>query len=145
MFELVNRNDDGNILTQQGCKNTKSRKAVIDALERAKSPVSAEEIFFDIKENNKSTNLSTVYRTLDLMESKGLVEKTVMPDGKARFELTGYGHRHHLICTSCHKTVYIEKCPLQSLEKDVGRETSFDITGHRLEFYGLCPDCRKNK
>lgn len=132
-----------NILTQQGCRNTKSREAVISVLERSHKPVSAEDIFLEIKKRGATTNLSTVYRTLELMESKGLVSKTLMPDGKARFELTGDEHRHHLICTHCSKMVAIDFCPLQTLQKDVGDKTSFAITGHKLEIYGVCPECKK--
>lgn len=131
------------ILSQIGCKNTKSRKAVIEVLGNAESPISAEDIFLRMKEVGTSANLSTVYRTLDLMESKDLVCKTVMGDGKARYELTGDGHRHHLVCTNCHKSVPIDVCPLEKLEKDVGKKTDFDITGHKLELYGICPKCKK--
>lgn len=133
----------GNILTKKGCKNTKSREAIIGVLEKAEAPISAEEIFIRVKESGSSANLSTVYRTLELMESKGLVEKTIINDNKARFELTGDRHKHHLICTGCMKMVAIDICPLEALERDVGSKTKFDITGHRLELYGLCPECKK--
>jgi len=88
-------------------------------------------------------NLSTVYRTLDLMESKSVVNKIVMMDGKARYELTVDGHRHHLVCTNCHKSVPIDFCPLENMEKDIGMRSDFDITGHKIEIYGICPNCKK--
>ena len=58
------------ILAKIGCKNTKSRKAVVEILQSAENPLSAEDIFFAVKKQGSSVNLSTVYRTLDLMESK---------------------------------------------------------------------------
>jgi len=131
------------ILAKIGCKNTKPRKTVIEVLESTDNPLSAEDIFLRIKELGESVNLSTVYRTLDLMENKSLVNKTVMSDGKARYELTVDGHRHHLVCTNCHKSVPIDFCPLEKLEKDIGEKNDFDITGHKLEIYGLCPKCKK--
>jgi Fur family transcriptional regulator, ferric uptake regulator len=140
---MIKDQSNDNILTQQGCKNTKSRKAVLFVLEEANSPVSAEEIFFRIMEKGNSANLSTVYRTLELLEKKCLVDKITMGDGKARFELTGDGHKHHLICTNCHKMVLINECPFKTLEKDVEVKTQFDITGHKLELYGVCPECKK--
>lgn len=141
----MNRNKGkDNILTRQGCKNTKSRRAVILALENAGSPLAVEEIFIIIKELGASINISTVYRVLDLMERKGLVNKTLMVDGKARYELTGDGHKHHLICTNCHRMIPIDMCPLEKLEEDVVKKTNFDITGHKLELYGVCPECKKN-
>ncbi|MCX7746834.1 MAG: transcriptional repressor [Clostridia bacterium] len=134
---------EDNILTKKGCKNTKSRKAVIHVLEKAEAPMSAEEIYLSVKGLGTSVNLSTVYRTLELMESKGLVNKSIMSEGKARYELSGEGHRHHLICTNCNKMVPIEVCPIEALEDKVGKKTNFEITGHKLEFYGVCPECKK--
>ncbi|HOM01726.1 MAG TPA: transcriptional repressor [Acetivibrio sp.] len=131
------------ILAKIGCKNTKSRKAVVEILQSAENPLSAEDIFFAVKKQGSSVNLSTVYRTLDLMESKSLVNKIVMGDGKARYELTVDGHRHHLVCTNCHKSVPIDFCPLEKMEKDIGMRNDFDITGHKLEIYGICPKCKK--
>lgn len=135
--------NDENILTRKGCKNTKSRKIIIDILEKSNIPVSAEDIYLRIKDSGGTANLSTVYRNLELMESKGLVSKTSMSDGKARYELTGDGHKHHVICTNCHKMIPIDLCPIEGLEQDVKKKTSFDITGHKLELYGICPDCKK--
>lgn len=131
------------ILAKIGCKNTKPRKTVIEVLESTNKSLSAEDIFIRIKELGESVNLSTVYRTLELMETKSLVNKTVMGDGKARYELTVDGHRHHLVCTNCHKSVLIDFCPLEKLEKDISEKNNFDITGHRFEIYGLCPECKK--
>lgn len=133
-----------NIFTAKGCKNTRSRKAIAEVLGKAEQPVTAEEIFFGIREMGATTNLSTVYRTLELMEEKGLTVKTMMGDGKARYELTGDGHRHHLICIGCHKMVPIEGCPLEELAADLGKKNNFNITGHKLELYGFCPKCSRD-
>jgi Fur family ferric uptake transcriptional regulator len=134
----------GNILSEKGFKNTKSRKAVISALENMQTAASADDILKCIKETGFSINLSTVYRTLDLMESKGLVEKTLMGDNRARYELKYGEHTHHIICTGCKKIVPIDVCPIEALEKDIVNKTSFDITGHKLELYGICPKCKKD-
>lgn len=124
-------------------RKTKSRLAVLEMLEKEEAPVSAEEIFFKLKQQGLGTNLSTVYRTLEMLEGKGMIEKAVITDGKARFQLSR-GHRHHIICTACNKVMPIEGCPLKELEQNVCKTTSYDITGHKLELYGLCPQCKKN-
>lgn len=138
----LSKMDDDNIFARNGCKNTKSRKAVVGVLRKAKAPVSADEILACIKEQGETVNLSTVYRTLELLGAKGLTSKTMMNSGKARYELVGNGHRHHLICTNCSKIVPIGSCPLESIEKNIKSETRFDITGHMLELYGICPECK---
>jgi Fur family transcriptional regulator, ferric uptake regulator len=145
VFRMDKEQNTGNILTEHGCKNTRSRKAVIGVLEHIDAPISAEDIYLRVKESGSSINLSTVYRILELMEDMKLASKTVMSDGKARYELTGDGHRHHLICTNCHKVVPIDVCPIEELQKNVIQKTNFNITGHRLELYGVCPECKKSK
>ena len=131
-------------LLNDGCRKTKSRLAVFEILEKEEAPITAEEIFIKLKQQGLGTNLSTVYRTLEMLESKGTIEKAVITDGKARFQLSR-GHRHHILCTACNKVIPIEGCPLEELEKSVCKDTSFDITGHKLELYGICPECKKVK
>ena len=131
-----------NILTQKGCKKTKARAAVVDILEAALQPVTAEDIYIKIKKLGLAVNLSTVYRNLDLMESKELVEK-VIGGSKAMYILTGGSHKHHLICTGCRRVVSVNICPFKNMENEVVKETEFDITGHKLELYGVCPECKK--
>ncbi len=133
------------ILSQIGCKNTKSRKKIIEVLTGAEVPLSAEEIFLNVRKSGSTTNLSTVYRTLDLLESKGLLEKSIMSDGRARFKLVLEGHKHHITCINCYKSIPINTCPIELFEKDLVDTTDFNITGHKLEVYGLCPKCRKGE
>jgi Fur family transcriptional regulator, ferric uptake regulator len=133
------------ILSGKGCKNTRSRTAVVEVLEKAEMPVTAEDIFLKLKELGTSTNLSTVYRTLELLESKALLEKSIMTGSKARYQLVCNGHRHHVVCTGCHKMISIVGCPLEVIEKNISETTKFDITGHKLELYGLCPDCKNQE
>ncbi|HHW00023.1 MAG TPA: transcriptional repressor [Clostridiaceae bacterium] len=140
---MTKKVDNENIISRQGYRNTKSRAAVVEILENAEIPLSAEDIYLRMKESGRSASLSTVYRILELMENNRLVERTSVNNNKAMFTLVRSGHKHHLICTSCHKMVALGGCPLKGLESDISRETQFDITGHRLEVYGICPECRK--
>lgn len=135
---------ENNILTEQGYKNTRSRRAILNILEHSDRPLTAEDIFIKAREYGSMVNLSTIYRNLELMEKNNLIEKTIINDGKARYELSGEKHRHHLVCINCNKMVTIENCPLEKLAKEVGHTTKFDITGHRLELYGVCPECKKS-
>jgi Fur family ferric uptake transcriptional regulator len=51
-------------------------------------------------------------------------------------------HHHHLVCSGCGRVLDFTGCSLADLEQKLSQETNFDINGHLLEFYGLCPDCR---
>ena len=135
--------EQDNTLSKKGYKITKAREAVMHVLENSESPVSAEEIYINIRNMGQSVNLSTVYRTLELLEKKGFAMKEHIGDGKARYELNRDVHKHHIICTSCRDRVSIDICPLQELHMDLGAKTQFDITGHKLELYGICPKCKR--
>ena len=52
------------------------------------------------------------------------------------------GHRHHLVCSDCGTVVAFTRCPVDELVRDLSRDTDFDIHGHLLEVFGVCPDCR---
>ncbi len=88
-----------NLSALSGYKKTKSRQAVIKILEDAHKPYTAEEIFLKLKEKGVSANLSTIYRTLDLLESKNLISKSLINEGKGRYEFIKEIHGHHLVWT----------------------------------------------
>lgn len=134
------------ILKQTGLKNTKHRNSVLDILVNCNHPLTVEQIFFALKEKNISINLSSVYRTLECLVAKGLLVKSnIHGDNKGLFEFYRREHRHHLICSECRKIISIEGCPLEAYEKLLQEKTGFDVTGHRLEIYGYCEDCKVTK
>ena len=62
---------------------------------------------------------------------------------KYGFTLHSLGHRHHLICLRCHRVIEVEHCPMADFEEKLAEQTDFSIVGHNLEWYGYCPECRK--
>jgi len=132
------------ILQGSGLKATRQRLDVLGELERADKPVSAEELYLHLRGAGGGINLSTVYRVLDALSACGIAH-AVRPVGsdKALFELVGDEHRHYLVCTSCRRMQAVGHCPLESFEELVARENGFVVTGHRLDIYGICPDCRQ--
>lgn len=139
----MNEKKYGERLRQEGLKITKHRSAILEMIENSESPLSADEIYLKLKEGDVCINLSTIYRTLDIFVSKGILAKTGIPDeNKALYEICSSEHKHHLVCTGCRKVVSIEGCPFKEFEKQLQGNNGFDITGHRLEIYGVCPECK---
>jgi Fur family ferric uptake transcriptional regulator len=132
------------ILKREGMKSTRHRNAILLLLEQSKQPMTAEELFISLREKTASINLSTVYRTLDIFVSKNLVIKSTMDDGKARYELYQHEHKHHLFCVGCHKVISIEDCPMGELQEILKKKIDFDVTGHKLEIYGYCHNCKRD-
>ncbi len=130
-------------LKKSGLKNTKHRTAVIEILAQSSQPISAEEIYFMLKESKVDINLSTIYRTLEVFAANDIVTKlNLTGSSKALYEYNMMTHRHYLICIKCKKIVTIEHCPLQDYEALLEKHTDFSIVGHKLDIYGYCPECK---
>ena len=122
-------------------KNTKGRALILSVLKGAKKPMSAEEIYNQLR--NKGLNLSTVYRTLNTFYDCGIVLKEVNKDKENVFTLVRDEHSDHhiLICIKCHKVVQLKGCPYHEVNEKIEEETGFKIQDHNIEIYGVCPDC----
>lgn len=127
----------------EGYKITKQRKAILEVLEYFETPVHAEDIFLKLKDLGMDISLSTVYRNLDMLQKQGLVVKAYMlNEDKARFGLSS--KKNYLVCQECKKIVIIDNCPFEKFKEELIEVHGFDILGHSIEVYGICPDC-KNK
>lgn len=132
------------VLKREGVKSTRHRNAILELLEQSESPLTAEQLFIMLKEKTASINLSTVYRTLDTFASKNLVIKSNrVDDGKIRYELNQHEHKHHLFCVGCHKMISLEECPIGELQRTLKKDLDFEVTGHNLEIFGYCHNCRR--
>ena len=88
---------------------------------------------------------TTVYRSMHLLESIGMVKRFEFGDGVARFELLkegDSGHHHHLVCTRCSGVVEIEECIIEALEAKLAERNGYKAVTHKLEFFGICPECQ---
>lgn len=116
-----------------GYKATPQRMAVLQALVEEQHQ-SLEEIRVRCPE----VGLVTVYRTLDLLGSLGIVRRLDLGDG-ARYELAE-NHHHHLICESCGDISEFDECPLDPELLPTG-SAGFEVRAHSLEVYGRCGAC----
>jgi len=136
-----------NQLVEKGYKLTQQREVTVRVLlEHEKDHFSAEEVFLLVKEQFPEIGLATVYRTLELLSDLQVVEKINFGDGAARFDLRstdGSHHHHHLICTECGKVEEIMEDGLLRLEQQIERQYGFAVTDHRLDFQGVCKECRQ--
>lgn len=132
-----------NRLRHQLRKITGPRKAILEILRKRPHPMTNKEIFAALPKGR--CDLATVYRAMHLLEAIGMVKQFDFGDGIARFELIHEGedsHHHHLVCTCCAEIVEIEECGLDKLEKNIAAKNGFAGVTHKLEFFGLCPDCQ---
>jgi len=114
--------------------------------------LSAKEIYAALHRKDPSIGLTTVYRTLDLINSLGFIHKIIMSKGQARYEFRSDkpdDHHHHLICTRCDRIIDYSEFEKEELdlikrtEARLSRKYKFQIVDHSIEFYGLCDECRQ--
>lgn len=129
-----------NIFKSADLKATKRRMAILLTLEKSSVPMTAEEIYSAVV-NDVNMSLSTTYRALGTLSEKGILLKQLCRDGKTYYQINTSHHKHQLVCTLCSRTIPIEDCPLTTLEEKLTKQTGFSITGHSLEFSGICPKC----
>lgn len=131
-----------NVYKTAGLRHTKQRHDLMNLLKASDVPLSAQDIFSRLVGGGSKLNLSTVYRTLDTLESCKIIRKIVIEsENMALYEYNETGHKHYLICLGCKKIRSIEACPLESYETTLSKETDFVIEGHSLNIYGYCPEC----
>lgn len=130
----------------QGIKWTKQRKSVYTVLQEAVEPLSAMQIYHLVEKlaDGEEYAMSTIYRILAAFEEKGLVSKTTwMGDGAVVYELNRGQHTHYAVCLECHKRIALSNCPFAYIPLEQNT-WDFTVTGHKLELYGYCKDCKKD-
>lgn len=138
-------------LAAEGLRNTEPRRIILDILGRTSRHLSAEDIYFLVRGINPSIGFATVYRTLDLLDRMGIVQKFDFGEGRSRYELISNrdkdSHHHHLVCTSCRKVIDYsnfaeeEKELIKKTEEVLSRKHGFRIKSHIIHFYGICNEC----
>ena len=131
-------------LRGQSHKITGPRAAILEILRKHPHPLTNKEVLAALPKGE--CDLATIYRSMHLLEKMGMVKRFDFGDGAARFELVGEGddgHHHHLVCTRCSEVVEIEECFPSEIEKRIAAANGFEAVTHKLEFFGICPECQQ--
>ncbi|MFW5784602.1 MAG: Fur family transcriptional regulator [Chitinispirillaceae bacterium] len=124
-----------------GQRRTQQRKAIVDFMGKVSTPLTAEEIHYNLLKGHTNINLSTVYRNLEKMEKAGLVSPVRFTiDNNTRYILSEKSHVHHLVCRCCSRAIPLDFCPLESAMDRLDK-SQFIIEGHRFEIFGMCREC----
>lgn len=102
------------------------------------------EIYDIVKEERPSIGLSTVYRTVAILEELGVLRKAFVDDKCMKYEVcVEYAKQNHfhLICKECGAVIEVKDNSLDILTKEIYKNYSFEVTDHRVNFFGICSDC----
>ncbi|MBF0464510.1 MAG: transcriptional repressor [Nitrospirae bacterium] len=131
-------------LKDNGFRLTKIRKLILEVFfSNTTVPISATELKSQLFALDTKVNKTTVYRELEFLSAQGIIVEVNAGDGKKRYELNCYCHHHHVLCLRCSavECVTIDNCTLEEQLNSVDLK-NFKITGHALNFFGLCAQCR---
>lgn len=124
-------------------KMTPQRMAILNFLKDNKSHPTVEDVYKSIIKQYPSVSLATVYKNLEMFKNLGMVKELNIEQGKKHFDPDMTDH-HHIVCTKCNKIVDVEADFDLSLPEY--SKKGFEIINSRVEFYGICPECKhKNK
>jgi Fur family transcriptional regulator, ferric uptake regulator len=130
-------------LRERGFRLTPQREMILHILHDAEEHATAEELFARVSVLSSAVDLSTVYRTLELLEEFHLVASFDLGDGERRYELLTLHHPHyHLHCRSCHQLITIDAQELQPLIAQLAQEHGFEAQFEHLIIPGLCQGCQ---
>ncbi|MGI6588768.1 MAG: Fur family transcriptional regulator [Peptococcia bacterium] len=131
-------------IKEKGFKLTPARKIMLEIfVDSDYKLLNASQVYNLIKNKNKKTNFSTVYRNLEIFTKNEVIEKVIYNE-ETKYKLREQGpHYHLMICTLCHKTKPLPFCPFGELEAYIKNDTDFLPIKHHVEIYGYCNNCRE--
>lgn len=132
-------------LSDRNLPATGQRLAVATVVLDAADHVSADDVRRRVTKRGVDVGLATVYRTLDLLVSSGLVAERNFGEGFRRYEPVAPGQAHeHCICSSCGRVMELSNDRLERVIALVAEEVEFRPHHHHLEVFGLCRDCQQS-
>jgi len=130
-----------NKLSELGYRLTPQRMMVLSAIENSDNHISVEEIYAQIVVKYPNVNISTVYRTLELLKRLGLVTETDLGNGHVRYHPVEKGHHHHLVCEKCGTIIDIDESTLARLQNVLLHRYNFSARLSHLAIFGRCVNC----
>jgi Fur family ferric uptake transcriptional regulator len=128
-------------LDRAGYRLTEPRRSIAALIGDQDGHFTAAELVADARVRHLGVGRATVFRTLELLERIGAVERLDLPSGEHAYVGCEPAHHHHVICSRCGRTSKIDDASLRPVVSEVARQTGYRVDEHRLELFGLCPAC----
>ena len=124
-----------------GYRVTPQRQLVLEAVARLEH-ATPEEICGEVRQTARGVNVSTVYRTLELLEQLGLVKHTHIHHGAPSYHLADDAGHVHLVCRQCEQVIQVDQAAVGPLVLALEQTHGFQTDVGHLTVFGLCADCR---
>ena len=123
-------------------RRTRSQEQIFRYLKSLKHPISAQELFMELRQRDYSFGLATVYRSLETLKRQGEVQARTLATGESVYSLNQQDE-HHLTCVNCGRSITFTECPVHDLENRLENSHAFKVYYHTLEFFGMCHQCQE--
>ncbi|MFW5991976.1 MAG: Fur family transcriptional regulator [Halanaerobiaceae bacterium] len=121
---------------------TKQRRLILKVLKNTDTHPTADWIYEQVKKEISNISLGTVYRNLKLLSEMGKIQVLDYGSSYSRFDGNPQNH-YHFTCNQCERIFDLDIPHDTDINEKLNKTTPFAIKSHRMEFYGLCPDCQK--
>lgn len=121
---------------------TRQRKTILETLKQFQSHPSADEVYQRVRNKLPKISLGTVYRNLEVLSDRGFIKKLETGGAQRRYDANCSDH-YHIRCVSCGRVDDIMMAERSlGFDTELNASTDYEILEYRIEFVGICPDCR---
>jgi Fur family ferric uptake transcriptional regulator len=128
-------------LDRAGYRLTEPRRALAMLIADQEGHFTAAELVSAARRRRMGVGRATVFRTLEVLEQLGAIERLDLPGGDHAYVGCEPAHHHHVVCSRCGRTTEIDDAGLRLVVREVAKRTGYRVDEHRLELFGLCPAC----
>ncbi len=134
------------LLRHEGLRMTPERSVILTEIFKIEGHFQPDDLLVRFRTNGVRISRATIYRTLDLLVSCGLVERETFAGGvhyERAHHVEGHPHHDHLVCMSCGAIFEFHNAEIERLQERVCRSFDFEPHGHSHQISGVCADCRR--
>jgi Fur family ferric uptake transcriptional regulator len=124
------------LCVERGLKMTGQRRVIARVLSDAADHPDVEELYRRATKLDGRISIATVYRTVRLLEEKGILARRDFGGGRARYEPSVHGHHYHLIDVDTGRVIEFEDAEHERVLQAIAHRLGFDLMSHRLELFG---------
>jgi Fur family transcriptional regulator, ferric uptake regulator len=123
---------------------TAQRRIILQELRNVRTHPTAGEIYELVRKRLPRISLGTVYRNLEILSEIGMIQKLEMAGTQKRFDGIVENH-YHVRCLRCGRVDDVVANSIPMINEALAEASNYEILWHRLEFVGLCPQCKKER
>lgn len=125
-------------------KRSRQREHIYKLLQSTDRHPTANWIYDQLKPDFTNLSMGTVYRNINILLDQNLIQKIEAGSSFDRYDANTEPH-YHFLCQECGTVDDIPVEIIERLNQEVSEATGYQVENHRLDFYGICPECMHNE